>query len=292
MNDRDQDHEQQQQQQPASASSKACEGRELNHYEQRQEAKRERLLERADKARKQGEQLHNRAQEMVEVIPFGQPILVGHHSEGKDRRFRKKIHDTTHKAFAQIDKAKYLEGRAASVGTGGISSDDPDAIDKLREQLAKAEKKQADMKAANAAIRKGKTPEDQVARLRKLGLSEKLAVSLLEPDFMGRVGFPTFALSNNNANLKRIKQRIAQLEQVQNSEPVEIEGDGYEYQECPVENRVMFTFPGKPAEEIRAVLKRHAFKWSPSRGAWVRMLNASGRRAGEYVRNQLDGLTD
>ena len=54
---------------------------------------------------------------------------------------------------------------------------------------------------------------------------------------------------------------------------VEQEGDGYTYREDADENRAMFLFDDKPDAAIRAVLKRHAFKWSPTRGAWVRMLN-------------------
>jgi hypothetical protein len=50
-------------------------------------------------------------------------------------------------------RAKDLRGRAASVGTGGINSDDPDAVLKLKEKLQAAETKQVFMKAANKVIR-------------------------------------------------------------------------------------------------------------------------------------------
>lgn len=296
MNNRDQDHQQQQQQdqEPASASSKACEGQErpLNSYELRQEAKRERLLDRAEKKRGSFRQLHDRAHKMADAIPFGQPILVGHHSEGRDRRYRAKIHDTFGKAFGEWDKAKHLESRAAAVGTGGISSDDPDAIDKLREQLAGVEESQARMKAANAAIRKGKTDDAKVANLVGIGFPELEARELVKPDFCGRIGFPSYALSNNNANGRRIKQRIEQLERARSAESVEVEGNGYEYRECTDENRVMFVFPGKPDGATRAQLKTNAFKWSPSRGAWVRQLNGAGKWAGQRVREYLDNLTN
>lgn len=61
-----------------------------------------------------------RARDMGEAIPFGQPILVGHHSEGRDRNLRGRIHNTYGKAFALQDKAKHYEQKAARVGTGGI----------------------------------------------------------------------------------------------------------------------------------------------------------------------------
>ena len=48
-------------------------------------------------------------------------------------------------------------GKIKSVGTGGISGDDPNALAKLKAKLEEREKHQALMKAANAAIRL-KTP--------------------------------------------------------------------------------------------------------------------------------------
>ena len=64
------------------------------------------------------------------VIPFGQPILVGHHSETRDRNYRKRIHgQLPEERFDASKKAKRRSAeRAASVGKGGISSDDPEAV--------------------------------------------------------------------------------------------------------------------------------------------------------------------
>jgi len=69
---------------------------------------------------------------------------------------------------------------------------------------------------------------------------------------------------------------------------VTVETEGYIYSEDTTENRVMFTFPGKPDESTRSTLKQYGFKWSPSRGAWVRMLNGSGKYAASQVRKVLD----
>src|SRR5947207_1571026 len=74
---------------------------------------------------------------MADAIPFGQPILVGHHSEKRDRRFRARIDGKFRKGIALHKKAEDLKHRAASVGTAGISSDDPEAIEKLREKVVK-----------------------------------------------------------------------------------------------------------------------------------------------------------
>ncbi len=61
------------------------------------------------------------------------------------------------------------------------------------------------------------------------------------------LGFPPFTLRNNNANARRIKGRIAELEKRGQRENVEKEGNGYTYREDTKENRVMFVFPGKCA---------------------------------------------
>ena len=247
----------------------------MNSYEAKQEARRQRYLDRAEQAQQEFQTTHDRAHAMASVIPFGQPILVGHHSEKRDRNYRGRIHDTFGKAFAALDKAKHYEEKAASVGHGGISSDDPDAMQKLRAKLEEMERCQAQMKAANQAIRRHKTDEARAAALVALGFSEAEAQTLVKPDYVGRLGFPAFSLSNNNANMRRVKDRIAELERAAIRQPREEEAEGYTYREDTEENRVMFVFDGKPVENIRQLLKSHGFKWSPSRGAWVRQLTAN-----------------
>ncbi len=260
----------------------------MNDYERKQEARRERYERKAEQLRAEAGRLHDQAHDMASIIPFGQPILVGHYSEGRDRRYRERIHNTFGKAFATMDKADYYEQKAASVGTGGISSDDPDAVRKLKEKLAELEKLQEWMKQANALIRKHKTPERQLAALMEMGMSEAEAKEVLDPGWCNRPGFMPFQLQNNNANIRRVRHRIQQLEQAAQNVTVEQECGSYTYREDAEENRVMFLFDGKPEPEVRALLKSHGFKWSPTRGAWVRMLNNMGRYAAERVRRELD----
>lgn len=261
----------------------------MNSYEEKLEAKRERYEEKAEQLRAEAKRLHQQAHEMAEVIPFGQPILVGHYSEGRDRRYRERIHNTFGKAFATMDKADHYEQKAASVGTGGISSDDPDAVVKLKEKLASLQRNHEWMKNVNAAIRKGKTPDKQIPALVALGMTEAEAQKLLEPDFCGRIGIAPYSLQNSNANIRRVEQRIRELERAaERNVTVEREGNGYTYREDVNENRVMFLFDGKPEEATRKLLKAYGFKWSPTRTAWVRMLNNAGRYAATCVRRELE----
>lgn len=262
----------------------------MNRYEEKLAARKARFEELATKNQGESARVYQRARGLSSVIPFGQPILVGHHSERGDRRYRARIHDTYGKAFALSDKAEHYERKAASVGTGGISSDDPDAIDKLRAELDGLKRSQDQMKAANKAIRSHATEAAQIGALCQIGFTCEDAASLVKKDFPGRIGFPSYTLSNNSANMRRIAKRIEELEaRWAQTDKIE-EAEGFTYREDVEENRVMFCFPGKPDEKTRAILKSNGFKWSPTRGAWVRQLNGAGRYAGEVVRKALNEL--
>src|SRR5436309_1213505 len=107
----------------------------MNSYELKVEARRERLLAAADKAERLSAAMHKAASAAASVIPFGQPILVGHHSEGRDRRYRARFNAKYERSFELSKKAAALRSAAESIGKAGISSDDPDAVVKLREEL-------------------------------------------------------------------------------------------------------------------------------------------------------------
>jgi hypothetical protein len=255
----------------------------FNAYEQKQAERRERFEDLADKARRESSAAFEQSRKMADVIPLGQPILIGHHSEGRDRRYRARIAAKMDKSCELASKANYYQQKAASVGNGGISSDDPQAVTKLREELAKLERLQDTMKKANACIRK-----NDRAGLAALGFDESRIDKLFLPDFAGRIGFPDYALTNNSANMRRIRQRIESLAHRPATSTEKQEGD-VTIREDVTENRVMLIFPGKPSEAVREILKASAFKWSPTRGAWVRFLNNAGRMAAQYVLEQIKG---
>lgn len=171
-----------------------------------------------------------------------------------------------------------------SVGMGGISSDDPNALDKLRHKLEKLEKHQESMKAANAAIRmKDKTKGD--AKLKELGYSPEEIQKLREPDFCGRIGYPSFELTNNNANIRRIRGRIAELEKRQTEAPPEgWTFNGGKVEVNTAENRLQIFFDGKPEAEVRETLKRNGFRWAPSQGAWQRQLTNNALWAAKHIK--------
>ena len=256
----------------------------MNTYEERQEARRERYLKRAERARAESREGWQRAREMSEVIPFGQPIHVGHHSEKGDRAYRARIRATSDKAFRVDEKADYYEQKAESVGKGGISSDDPDAIEKLRKKVESLKAYQEHIKSANRAIRMKDTAKGN-AKLAEMGFTEEDIAKLREPVY-GCIGFPSYEITNNGANIRRIEE----LEERSAREPEHIVTDLYELK--VEDNRVQFIFNGKPDEDVRSILKQNAFKWSPSRGAWVRQASGNGLFAARQVRRQLDKMEE
>lgn len=237
----------------------------MNSYEEKRAARIERLRDRADRLSRAGAARVEQATKMADVIPFGQPILVGHHSEGRDRRYREKIRNGFTKGYEMQKEAGKLAARADSAESNpAISSDDPDAVDKLEGKLAELEGKQALMIKFNRALRAGKTDEELAALT---GLPVGACAELRKPDFCGRVGFADYELKNNGANIRRIKARGEHLERVAAALPKEPEEIG-DVRIEETENRVRVFFPGKPSEGIRAMLKRNGFRWSPTVGAW------------------------
>lgn len=180
----------------------------------------------------------------------------------------------------------------AVIAAAPISSDDDDAISRLQAKIDKAEALQATMKAANKIIRKKKLlPEAKVAALIELdGISEKTAWELLEKDFASRVGFPSYRLTNNNANIRRMRSRIADLQaevargEVEDYEAT-INGTQATVSENRETNRLQLFFDGKPSAEIRKLVKSYGFNWSPTQGAWQRKLNDNARRTVEIIKD-------
>ena len=87
-------------------------------------------------------------------------------------------------------------------------------IERARQQIKDDEAEQERMKLANKIIRKHKSnPLDAATELvAQLGLSEKEARSVASPDCIGDVGYAPYRLQNNNANIRRMKERLIELE--------------------------------------------------------------------------------
>ncbi|MGP4001737.1 DUF3560 domain-containing protein [Streptomyces sp. 8N706] len=78
---------------------------------ERAQGRAERFDGYADRAAQNADALSEKARSMAGRIPFGQPILVGHHSEQRDRNYRERIHRTQGKAIAEGDRAEHWSRR-------------------------------------------------------------------------------------------------------------------------------------------------------------------------------------
>jgi hypothetical protein len=158
-----------------------------------------------------------------------------------------------------------------------ILTSDSDASTRLARKVAALEAARDQMKAANAAIRKHAKAGHaaQLVALGELGLSEATARKVLTPNYMGRVGFEPWELTNLGAEIRRLKARSETVATAQAAPTTAEEGTVARLEDAPADNRVRLFFPGKPNEEVRATLKASGFRWAPSTGAWQAYRNAN-----------------
>jgi len=91
-------------------------------------------------------------------------------------------------------------------------------------------------------------------------------------------------LTNNNANIRRMKERIASLEMARAQKSTEASGEnGIRIEDSVEDNRLRIFFPGKPDGKTIASLKLRGFKWSPSVGAWQRFRSPEATRIAEQI---------
>lgn len=252
----------------------------MRPYAERKAARIDRLRASAAKLTAEGEARIARARQMADVIPLGQPTMFpAHHSHGRDMAFRARIRAGFDRGFEALDAAKDAAARAdAAEQNRAVSSDDPEAVAALRTKRDKLTAERDLAKRINAAVRKPE-PRDALAAL---GLSQATIDAALKPDFAGRVGVPDYRLRNLGSEIRRIDQRIAELEAraaAPTPEPETIAGVKLE----EADNRVRLRFPGKPSAEVRAALKAAGFRWAPSEGAWQRMASPEAQRVAREI---------
>lgn len=167
-----------------------------------------------------------------------------------------------------------------STGMGGISADDPDAVKKLNAKLEKLTKAQETMKAVNAYYRKHKTlescPELDSEATQKLKARMEIRGVQDKP-------YPTWALSNNNAEIRRIKDRIQSLSVNKEELFTGWEFAGGRAEINVKDNRLQLFFEDKPDGKIRDELKSNGFRWSPKALAWQRQLTSNAIYAADAI---------
>ena len=185
---------------------------------------------------------------------------------------------------SNMQEWQYIQGlldKIRSTGMGGIRQDDPQAIPKLEKKLAGLEKAQETMKAVNAYYRKHGTL-DGCPHLSPENL-EKLKAAMVSGWHYEKKPFQSWELSNNNAEIRRIRQRIDSLTRARETVYVGWEFEGGHVEANREQSRLQVFFEDKPNADARQQLKEHGFRWAPSVGAWQRLLNGNAYYAADRI---------
>lgn len=162
-----------------------------------------------------------------------------------------------------------------------IKSDDPQALEKLSAKVAECEKAQEYMKTVNSYYRKNGTAKGCE------GVSDKLAEKYDDKVKSGyswqKSPFPAYAVTNNNAEIRRLKKRI---DEISTNKETGFAGwlfSGGEVVANEANGRLQLLFDEKPSDEQRTTLKMNGFRWAPSEGAWQRQLNVNAVHAASKI---------
>lgn len=254
----------------------------MSSYEDKKQARIDYYREKADKARQESESKYKKSHDMLEAIPLGQPMMPDHYSYKADKSYRNRAAKAMDNSIEAQKKAEYYEQKAkAAENNNAISSDDPEAVTKLKDKLEKLQNFQNRMKTVNAYYRKNGTMKGFE------GISDEKAAEIDEgvKNSYSWITAPyaPYELSNNNAEINRLKKRIAALESRK-----EVGFAGWEFEGGKAvpntdENRLQLFFDEIPSEEQRGVLKSNGFRWSRYNKAWQRQLNANAIYAASRI---------
>lgn len=164
----------------------------MSTYRERREARAARLQEWAEKRQANAAAVFKSNESFTSDYAFNtQP---GHIP------LRARIIRQEDRAYESVRKAESMSARAEGIlaaADHAIYSDDPDAVERLRERVAELEAKRDRMKTANAAYRKEHRAELKAMSAYERGQS---------------VPFPSYALTNLSGNIARNRKRLEALE--------------------------------------------------------------------------------
>lgn len=211
----------------------------------------------------------------------------------QDRRYSELHAFVTESPARAVQRAKAAKRRA--LGADGLANEE---LAGLKAKLADLERKHSEMKTTNAVIRRHKFKEGDGLQLSEALAREGIVRNpnfcgmVLQPNYMGQGGYEAFQLSNANANIKRTRDRIAEVERkaerIASGAAPERIVNGVRVVEDTADDRLRLIFDGKPEPDIIAALKRRGFRWSPSNTAWQRQLTNNAREAAQGILAQME----
>ena len=142
--------------------------------EDRADGRAERFGGHADNAARNSESAWESGRAIADNIPFGQPILIGHHSERHARRDQERIDNAMRKSISERDRAQHWAGREQAAANYERSRKDPGRtlrrLGKLRADLRAVEKRQRGESAKGYS----RNPDDPELTIRHQELIEEI----------------------------------------------------------------------------------------------------------------------
>ena len=191
--------------------------------------------------------------------------------------------------WREYDEIAAILNKIKAVGTGPVDLADPHAREILADRLKRLEDRLETGKAMNAHYRKKGTMQGF------RDFSDEYAASwdrsLEDAPAFAKAPFPGYELSSLRGKIKRVKERLAELDkrEAQADQPAEDTAfDGGKIVRNLELDRLQIIFDERPDDDVRASLKTNGFRWSPRNNAWQRQLT----RPAEIAARKALGLAD
>jgi len=183
--------------------------------------------------------------------------------------------------FQEFKSIQNLLNKIDSVGRGGIRSDDENAKEKISKKLADVEKSHTLMKKVNAYYKKHGTAKGCEGIRDEIAL--KIDKSVSERDGGDKKPFASYTLSNNNAEIRRLKGRLESIEKMESAQLDDFDFEGGHVVFNKEAQRIQIHLDDRPTPEFKEKLKSNAFKWAPSKMVWQRQLTSNAIRSLHYL---------
>lgn len=203
---------------------------------------------------------------------------------------KRKQNAAADKNFKEFQEIQGLLDKIRSIERGKdiIKAGDSDAVEKLERKVAALAEQQELMKKVNAWYKKNGTldgcPDMTEEEIEELKASMQTGFHFEDRPFQ------RYEISNNGQNLRKTKERLEELKAAKEQENKEEKNDLFTVIENADIMRLQLMFNEKPEEEVREILKKNGFRWSPKNQAWQRQLTSNAKRSLHIVIKELERM--